>query len=122
VNIYNRVYTQRVYSDRTPGGVAGEPVYNGKYFSQNIQAYPNPFIISTNIRYQVSATQFMSLKVYNISGQLVKTVFSGMQQPGIYNAMWDGRDDNNSNVASGIYLVAAGYGQRIKTQKITKLK
>ena len=63
------------------------------------QNYPNPFNPTTNIEYSVPKNIFVSLKVYNLLGQEVATIFSGNQKAGNYIATFDG-----TGLASGIYL------------------
>ncbi|KAF0152349.1 MAG: hypothetical protein FD143_1142 [Ignavibacteria bacterium] len=63
------------------------------------QNYPNPFNPSTQISYSVPKYGHVSLKVYNMLGQLVATLFDGMQQVGNYKA-----DFNGYNLASGVYV------------------
>lgn len=76
------------------------------------QNYPNPFNPTTTIRYDVPAAGEVTLKVFNILGQEVRTLFSGIQQPGTYEAIFEG-----NGLSSGVYLFrlsAPGYGQTRK--------
>jgi len=63
------------------------------------QNYPNPFNPSTQISYSVPKSGHVSLKIYNMLGQLVTTLFEGIQQVGNYKADFDG-----SKLASGVYV------------------
>ncbi len=63
------------------------------------QNYPNPFNPSTEIRYHISTTDVVNLKVYNELGQEVATLVNEQKGPGTYSAVWDAR-----NVASGTYF------------------
>ncbi len=63
------------------------------------QNYPNPFNPTTKINYSVPYRGFVTLKVYNILGQEVTTLFSGQLKPGNYVATFDG-----SKFASGVYI------------------
>jgi len=65
-------------------------------FGQN---YPNPFNPTTVIRYQLPIRSNMSLKVYDLLGQEIVTLFEGVRQPGIYEATFDG-----SKLTGGIYF------------------
>ncbi|HEX2865721.1 MAG TPA: ammonia-forming cytochrome c nitrite reductase subunit c552 [Ignavibacteriales bacterium] len=68
------------------------------------QNYPNPFNPTTQIEFSVPSAARVSLKVYNIVGQLVATLVNGEFVPGNYTATWNGRDLSGSMSASGIYL------------------
>jgi hypothetical protein len=63
------------------------------------QNHPNPFNPVTRIKYSVPVKGYVSLKVYNLLGQEVATLFAGIKQPGDYVAIFDG-----SGLASGIYM------------------
>ncbi|MEQ9308390.1 MAG: phosphodiester glycosidase family protein [Balneolaceae bacterium] len=63
-------------------------------------AYPNPFNPSTNISYQLPASGQVKVEVFNINGQLIKTLFNGRQGSGNYQHTWDA-----TNISSGVYFV-----------------
>ncbi len=105
-------------------GVAGIPS-NGAlsfFLSQNA---PNPFGRSgTNISYQVGGNDPcpVSLKIYNITGQLVKTLVDDNKTPGRYNAAWDGRSDKDQKVSAGIYIYRLQAGEKNITKKMVLVK
>jgi hypothetical protein len=68
-----------------------------------VTANPSPFARTTTISYQLGAPAQVSLKVYNIAGQLVRTIREGVQDAGVHAAVWDGWSDQNSQLPSGIY-------------------
>jgi hypothetical protein len=70
-----------------------------KRFALN-QNYPNPFNPTTVIGYQLPVTSRLSLRVYNVLGQEVTTLFEGSLGPGNYTATFDG-----NRLASGVYYV-----------------
>ena len=81
------------------------------------QNYPNPFNPSTSIRYTVDSRQAsapITLRVYNIRGQLVRVLVDGEVEPGNYQVVWDGRNDKGEDVSSGIYFY------RMNTETFTK--
>jgi len=66
--------------------------------------YPNPFNPSTTIKYNLSQNGNVKLQVYNIKGQIVKTLVNANQEAGFHTVVWNGEDSNNAPVASGIYF------------------
>jgi Secretion system C-terminal sorting domain len=81
------------------------------------QNYPNPFNPTTKIEYSVPQDGFISLKVYNVLGQEVATLFSGMQRPGNYTALFDA-----SRLASGVYFYRLQAGNIQVTKKLVVMK
>ncbi len=92
------------------------------------QNYPNPFNPTTLIRYTVpdrdreERPRHTTLKVYNILGQLVRTLVDGEQAPGYYSVRWDGRDNLGKDVSSGIYFYRLKAGEFVKTRKMVVLR
>jgi hypothetical protein len=87
------------------------------------QNYPNPFNPSTKILFTVHGSQFTvpgpiptSLKIYNVLGQKVRTLVDEPKKAGSYEVIWDGKDDQGKEAASGIYF----YQLRTKDQILTK--
>ena len=71
------------------------------------QNYPNPFNPTTSIQYSVISDQsppHVTLKIYNILGQEVKTLVNEVKDTGYYAVTWDGRDRRESEVPSGVYF------------------
>ncbi|MBI4727591.1 T9SS type A sorting domain-containing protein [candidate division TA06 bacterium] len=66
---------------------------------------PNPFKLSTTINYQIPKSAMVSLKVYNLAGQLVKVLDHGLKSPGAYRVNWNGGTDGGSKLSGGIYFV-----------------
>jgi hypothetical protein len=91
-------------------------------YSYSLKAMPNPFTNSCQIRYSTSRQERMALKVYDICGHLVKTLFDEVKQPGSYAANWTGNDDNGRNLANGVYFYRLTSGQGCLTHKITLLR
>lgn len=68
------------------------------------QNYPNPFNPATSIRYALAEAGHVSLKVYDTAGRLVKTLVDAHQTPNRYDMTWDGTDNAQQPVASGLYF------------------
>jgi len=74
-----------------------------KSFKLN-QAFPNPFNMNTTIQYELSAPASVKLAVYNMKGQKVKTLVDGYVSDGVHRVTWNGTDDNQHVVPSGVYF------------------
>jgi hypothetical protein len=87
------------------------------------QNYPNPFNPITTIKYQVKETGPVSLRIYNVAGQLVRTLVDEQVKAGLVKQVqWQGLNDAGQPVSSGVYfskLVAKNYTQ---TKKMVLLK
>jgi hypothetical protein len=68
------------------------------------QNYPNPFNPTTVIEYTLPAEADVRLEIFDIRGRRVRTLDAGPRDAGRYVKIWDGRDDQGSEVASGVYL------------------
>ena len=86
------------------------------------QNYPNPFNPTTNIDYAVSGQSFVSVKVYNLLGQEVRTLVSEEKGVGTYTATWDGKDNVGKEVPSGMYVYKMLAGSFSETKKMMLLK
>ena len=84
--------------------------------------YPNPFNPSTTFRYTLSEPNQVSLNVYSMLGQLVKTIVNEQQAEGQYEATWDGRNETGSTVSSGIYIYRMTAGSFVETKRMLFLK
>ena len=81
------------------------------------QIYPNPLNPVTKIKYSVPYSTFISLKVYNLLGQEVATLFEGEQKAGTHTVLFDG-----SGLASGVYYYRLETNDFAKTRKLLLLK
>jgi len=78
------------------------------------QNYPNPFNPETKIVYHVAEAGHVSIGIYNIVGQKVRTLVSTEQQANSYTVQWDGKNDSGLQVPTGMYfyrLRATGFTQ-----------
>jgi hypothetical protein len=98
----------------------GNPVTPTKFtLSGN---YPNPFNPTTTISYSIPQDGNVELIVYNIRGQKVKTLISGTQPTGDYNVTWNGKDENDRSVSSGLYLYKLRSSGKTAVKKMLLLK
>ena len=68
------------------------------------QNYPNPFNPTTTIRVGLPGERWLKLTVYNILGQLVKTLYNAPGSTGLQEMVWDGTDHTGDPVAAGVYF------------------
>jgi len=86
------------------------------------QNYPNPFNSETTIEYGLPITSEVSLKIFNILGQEVRKLAYVSQKAGSYRVVWDGRDNQGQEVASGIYFYGISANKFNKIQKMIMLR
>ncbi len=74
------------------------------------QNYPNPFNPTTNIQYNLTESDLVTLTIYNSAGQKIKSLVNSFQSSGSHAASWDSRNDNGALVSSGIYYYILNAG------------
>jgi hypothetical protein len=114
---HNQVLTLDLQPDTLPTPVGG-PTYQNR-LEANI---PNPFNPSTTIRYEVAESGPASIRVYDVSGKLVRTLVNRSHDVGPYETRWDGRDDSGRRVASGVYFYRLESGRFTQTRRMVLLK
>jgi flagellar hook assembly protein FlgD len=80
------------------------------------QNYPNPFNPSTTIEYTLQKQEYVSIKIYDITGKEITSLVNSEQNAGNYRVIWNGKTDRGTTVASGVYF----YQLRTPTMKATK--
>jgi len=86
------------------------------------QNYPNPFNPETSISFDIKEAGKVSLDIYNVKGQKVKTLLNDHREAGTHNIVWNGTDDNNRSVSSGIYFYKMKNGKFSSTKKMILMK
>jgi outer membrane protein assembly factor BamB len=86
------------------------------------QCYPNPFNPSTTIRFGLDEPSVLTLRVYDVSGKLVRTLISGRRDSGEHDEVWNGTDDSGRNVSSGVYFYRLKAGSFTQTRKMVLLR
>ena len=86
------------------------------------QNYPNPFNPETRFQYNIPVDGVVSIKVYDILGKKIKTLVNQWKSAGVHNEIWNGQNDNNQVVSSGVYFyqVKVGDEQIIKKMILSK--
>ncbi|MDD3563795.1 MAG: choice-of-anchor D domain-containing protein, partial [Candidatus Cloacimonetes bacterium] len=80
--------------------------------------YPNPFNPETTIHYNIKDATNVRLNVYNVKGQLVRSLVNANQAAGAYRVVFNGRDDRGNPLSSGIYLYRFTAGKYSSTRKM----
>ena len=86
------------------------------------QNFPNPFNPETTIKYSLADDAQVQLRIYNLVGQVVRTLVQERQAAGRYAIRWDGRDDRGLTVSSGIYFYQIAAGKFKDVRKLMLLK
>ncbi len=106
----------------TPGSF-GQPVDAvapvGEFFSKN---YPNPFNPSTKIEFNLPKAGHLSLKVFNVRGELVKTLIDEKWGAGLGSIIWDGNNDFGEQVSSGVFFYEIRTAGKVIVKKMVLVK
>jgi hypothetical protein len=84
--------------------------------------YPNPFNPETNIAFSIKEAGYTTLEVYNMKGQLMKTLVNEVKENGNYTVTWNGKDNSGKNVSSGVYFYKMETGKYVSTKKMILMK
>ena len=86
------------------------------------QNYPNPFNPTTEIRYAIPKNANVTISIYNVYGQKVRTLVAGQKSAGYYVTTWNGRADDGHEVSSGVYFYEIHAGKYTATKKMTLMR
>ena len=84
--------------------------------------YPNPFNPTTTLSFSLQNNSNVELSIYNIKGQKVKQLFRNQLSSGQHSVVWDGKDDQNKSVTSGIYFYKLKAGEFEEIKKMLLLR
>lgn len=84
--------------------------------------YPNPFNSTTTIKYQLPKSSLVTIKVYSLLGQEIRTLVNEQKTAGYYSIKWDGKDNRNEDVATGVYLLQIKSGEFSKIRKMLMIR
>jgi len=118
----------------TSGGPVGDPRWSGasgvdteeeSVLPEAValhQNYPNPFNPTTEISFTLADRSAVRLTVYNVLGQVVRTLTNEVMLPGTHSFTWDGKNSFGSAVPSGVYMYSLSTGNQVITKKMTLIK
>ncbi|HEX9973273.1 MAG TPA: T9SS type A sorting domain-containing protein [bacterium] len=86
------------------------------------QNYPNPFNSITTIEYKISQMDLVTIEIYDLLGQKIRTLIKQIQPSGYHHVQWDGHDDQVNLLPTGIYLCRLMVGKQQSVQKIAFIK
>lgn len=112
-------WPERYYTAKIKDFANSVPVSPNTIAQQN---YPNPFNPSTTISYEIPEDGAVRLDIYNIKGQMVKTLINTHQSLGPHTAIWDGKDSNGRSCPSGVYYYRLTNSSQHLVKKMLMLK
>jgi len=92
------------------------------YRDRLYENYPNPFNPITTIRYSVSRDCRVKLKIFNVKGQLIKTLADCFREKGRYEVNWNGTNNRGEGLASGVYFYRLETDHYTETKKMILLR
>lgn len=109
------------------GGVEGEDdvaVPPAEISVKLLPNYPNPFNPSTTLRFELLSEMKGDavIRIYNLKGQLVRTLSKLVNSKGLYEVVWDGLDERGQALSSGVYYYTVSLGDYLLTGKMTMMK
>jgi len=84
--------------------------------------FPNPFNPETAINFNLQDEAEVSIKVFNVKGQLIRTLLNERLSSSYHSVIWNGKDDNDSSVASGVYMYQLKANETVLNRKCILLK
>ena len=86
------------------------------------QNYPNPFNPETTIEYTLRGRSHVTIRIYNVAGQLLRTLVNDARAAGPHQVLWDGRNNAGQRVSSGVYFYKLQANDFAQTKKMVLLK
>ncbi|MBD3222876.1 T9SS type A sorting domain-containing protein [bacterium] len=87
-----------------------------------VRNFPNPFNPSTTIKLNLPRAGEVSLKIFNVRGELVRTLVDGQMTAGEHSIIWDGKSDAGNQAASGVYFYETRANGEVKINKMALVK
>ncbi|MFH0920202.1 MAG: discoidin domain-containing protein [Fibrobacterota bacterium] len=99
-------------------GVAGP----GTFCTTEPEVSPNPFNPSLTLHYALAKEAAHSIVVYAVNGKKIRTLQQGIQKPGHYRVLWDGKNEKGASLAGGVYILKITTGKQTSVKRVTFLK
>ncbi|MEN6445134.1 MAG: T9SS type A sorting domain-containing protein [Candidatus Cloacimonas sp.] len=115
------MFTELEITFPLPGEASDDPTVTPVTNMLN-QNYPNPFNPVTTITFDMAKKAVANVSVYNVKGQLVKTLYNGIADFGRNSVTWNGIDNNGSQVSSGLYFYRLSTDGKVETRKMMLMK
>jgi hypothetical protein len=87
-----------------------------------LQNYPNPFNPETKISFNLNTKSDVTLEIYNLKGQKIRSLISTNMNKGSHHIVWNGKDDNGTDSGSGVYVYRLQAGNKTQSKKMILLK
>jgi hypothetical protein len=105
------------------GGKGGGPMSEDGSIAYSFSTgAPSPFTKATNICYSIAQPGHVSLNIYDVSGRLVKILVQEDKDVGVYSIQWNGCDNNNQQLAPGVYFTKLASGDFVSVKKLILMK
>ena len=91
-------------------------------YESGLTNYPNPFNPSTTIRFTIPSTSTVRIAIYNMRGQKIRDLAGITYQAGEHEIVWDGRNNRQSTVSSGVYICRMNYSGKTLYRKMMMMK
>ncbi len=105
-----------------PTGVVSETNIHKPTAYALFQNYPNPFNPETRIDYQLPEKTNVTIEIFNLMAQKIRTILNREQAAGYHSVVWDCRDDSGKMMGSGVYLYRIKAGEFSKARKMLLMK
>lgn len=114
--------TTLAYGNLPVVGTATLPVHKGGGAAAAAFASPNPFNPETSIQYSLRDDGNASVRIYSLTGRLVRTLQEGFATRGTYEVRWNGKDERGASLPSGMYFVQVKQGSESSITKVVMAK
>ncbi len=124
VSVYRNLQSNTtLYSEATISDIVTDNSTEDTFALTTINGnYPNPFNPETRLSFQIAKDGFVSMNVYNMKGQLVKSLVNGTMKSGSHTIIWNGEDESGRLVSSGVYFFRLSSNGVNKIHKCSLMK